>query len=69
MQPTDLGGTIRAEMGRQRISMLELARRTGVPRTTLAFQIDNHKLSVANLVAIAKALNLNAADLLPAAVA
>jgi transcriptional regulator with XRE-family HTH domain len=66
MQPTahTLGATIRAEMGRQRISMLELARRTGVARSTLTYQIDKDVLTVANLILIAQALSVTAATLI-----
>jgi lambda repressor-like predicted transcriptional regulator len=61
----ELGLNIRAEMGRQRLSMAELSRRTGVSRTTLAYQIDVSGISASNLVLIAQALGLQPADLLP----
>jgi transcriptional regulator with XRE-family HTH domain len=67
MQPTAhtlVGATIRAEMGRQRISMLELARRTGIPRSTLAYQIGKDVLTVTNLITIAHALGVTAATLI-----
>lgn len=60
-----VGQNIRAEMGRRRVSMVELGRRTGIPRTTLAHQIDVSRITVDNLVAIAKALDVDAADFLP----
>jgi len=58
------GAAVRAEMGRQRVSMVELARRTGIPRSTLAYQINVSALSVNNLLAIASSLGVPAADLL-----
>lgn len=60
----NVGAAIRAEMGRQRITMVELARRTGVPRSTLAHQIKLSALTVNNLIAIARSLNVPAAGLL-----
>lgn len=60
----NVGAAVRAEMGRQRITMVELARRTEVPRSTLAHQIKLSALTVNNLLAIANALNVAAADLL-----
>lgn len=62
---SEIGQTIRAEMGRRRVSMVELGRRTGIPRTTLAYQIDFGQVTAANLVAIAAALDIAPADLLP----
>jgi transcriptional regulator with XRE-family HTH domain len=44
--------------------MVELARRTGIPRSTLAYQINVSALSVNNLLAIASSLGVPAADLL-----
>lgn len=61
---SDVGASVRAEMGRQRITMVELSRRTGVPRSTLAHQINSDSLSLSNFVAIAAALGVKAADLL-----
>lgn len=61
-----VGDNIRAEMGRRRVSMVELARRTGVARSTLATQINDGRMTVANLMAIASALDVQASDLLPA---
>ena len=61
---SDVGAAVRAEMGRQRISMVELSRRVGVARSTLAYQINNDSLSLSNFVAIAAALGVRAADLL-----
>jgi transcriptional regulator with XRE-family HTH domain len=64
--PADVvGPNIRAEMGRRRISMLELSRRTGVNRTTLAEQIDTAGVRVNTLVLIAQALGVKLSDLLP----
>lgn len=60
-----VGGNVRAEMGRQRITMVELARRTGISRGTLQGQINGGTLTVDNLVLIANALALEPADLLP----
>ena len=37
----DLGINIRGEMGKRRISMVDLANRTNIPRSTLANQINN----------------------------
>lgn len=61
---SDVGAAVRAEMGRQRVSMVELSRRTGVARTTLAYQINSDSLSLSNFVAIAAALGVKASDLL-----
>ena len=60
----DIGSNIRAEMGRARVSMSELARRTGISRTTLIHQIDVSRVTADNLILIAKALNVPAVDLL-----
>jgi lambda repressor-like predicted transcriptional regulator len=70
--PTDqiansVGQNIRAEMGRQRVSMSELARRTGRSRTTLSHQIDISAVTVDNLVLIAQALAIDPSDFLPTA--
>jgi len=54
----DIGAAIRAEMGRQRISMVELAKRVGVSRTTLAYQINGNSLTAKNLIAVAAALDV-----------
>ncbi len=61
---SDVGAAVRAEMGRQRVTMVELSRRTGVPRSTLAYQINSDKLSLSSFVAIVAALGVKAADLL-----
>ena len=61
---SDVGAAVRAEMGRQRVSMVELSRRTGVARTTLAHQINTDSLSLSNFVAIAAALGVKPSDLL-----
>jgi len=56
---------IRAEMGRQRVSMAELSRRTKMPRTTLTHQIDTGTITVETLGLVAAALELDPAELLP----
>lgn len=61
---SDVGAAVRAEMGRQRVTMVELSRRTGVARTTLAHQINISTLTVQNLMLIAQALNITASELL-----
>jgi DNA-binding phage protein len=63
----DVGSNIRAEMGRRRVNMVELARRTGISRTTLHSQINNTRVTVDTLVAVATALGVEVCDLLPAA--
>lgn len=60
----DVGQEVRAEMGRQRISMLELSRRTEIPRTTLAHQINTSNMSVKTLVAVAAALEVTVGALI-----
>jgi transcriptional regulator with XRE-family HTH domain len=67
--PRNLGAEIRAEMGRQRISMLRLSTLTGIPRTTLADQINGGRITVDTLAAIAAALHVTASSLLGEAVA
>lgn len=52
------GAEVRAEMGRQRVSMVALAARTNIARTTLAYQINSGRLTVETLRAIAKALDV-----------
>lgn len=59
----DVAAGIRTEMTRQGISVLELSRRTDIPRTTLAYQINNGVLTVNNLLLIADALNVRVARL------
>ena len=61
---SDVGAKVRAEMGRQRVTMVELSRRTGVARSTLANQINLDTLTVYNLVAIAQALGVKPSTLL-----
>jgi len=61
---SDIGAKVRAEMGRQRVTMVELSRRTGVARSTLANQINLDTLTVYNLVAIAQALGVKPSTLL-----
>ncbi len=65
----DVGAAVRAEMGRQRVTMLELARRTGIPRTTLAHQVNRSTLSVNNLLLIAESLDVGIRELLGEAAA
>lgn len=65
----DVGASVRAEMGRQRVTMLELARRTGIPRTTLAHQVNRSTLSVNNLLLIAESLDVGIRELLGEAAA
>ena len=60
----NVGSAVRAEMGRQQITMVELARRSGIPRSTLQHQINLSALTVNNLLLIAKSLNVAPADLL-----
>jgi transcriptional regulator with XRE-family HTH domain len=58
--PRDIPAEIRAEMGRQRLTMIGLSDYTGIPRTTLAEQINgNTRITVDNLVKIAKALGVD----------
>lgn len=61
---SDIGGNIRAAMGRNRVSMAELSRRTGISRTTLIHQIDVSRVTVDNLISIAKALDVATSELL-----
>lgn len=61
----DPGMNIRGEMGKQRISMVELSNRTEIPRSTLAYQINNGALTVSTLLRIAVALDVEPAALLP----
>lgn len=65
----EVGQNIRAEMGRRRINMSELSRRTGISRTTLMHQIDVTRVTVDNLIAIAKVLDVSVTDVLGEAVA
>jgi transcriptional regulator with XRE-family HTH domain len=60
-----VGSEIRAEMGRQRMSMVKLSKITGVPRGTLFGQINGGTVTVDNLVLIAQALAVEPSDLLP----
>jgi transcriptional regulator with XRE-family HTH domain len=66
---TEIGQNIRAEMGRRRINMSELSRRTGISRTTLLHQIDVTRVTVDNLVLIAQALDLPIGELVGESVA
>lgn len=65
----DVGTAVRAEMGRQRVTMVELSRRTGVARSTLAYQINEGTLTVSSLLLIAVALGVPASELLSEAAA
>lgn len=67
----EVGSNIRAEMGRRRVNMSELARRTKIPRGTLWGQINGGTVTVENLLLIAGALGVEACALLsiPAEVA
>lgn len=61
----DPGAEIRAHMGRQRITMLALSDLTGIPRATLTNQINGPgRITVDNLIKIAKALGVEARTLL-----
>lgn len=59
-----LGDNIRAEMGRRRINMTELSRRTGIARSTLHHQINIGAVSAPALVQIARALDVDINDLI-----
>ncbi|OBF29810.1 helix-turn-helix domain-containing protein [Mycolicibacterium conceptionense] len=61
----DPGINIRGEMGKRRISMVELSNRTDIPRSTLSYQINNGALTVSTLLRIAAALGVDPATLLP----
>lgn len=64
--PRDVGSEIRAEMGRQRISMLKLSSLTSIPRVTLADQINGKaRMAVETLVSVAKALGVDPSNFLP----
>ena len=52
-----------AEMARRRVTMVELSKRTGVPRSTLAYQVNSDCLTAHNLLAVAKALGVDKKDL------
>ena len=65
---SDVGEEVRAEMGRQRVSMIELARRTEISRSTLANQVNTNTLTVNNLLLIADALGVTVASLVGEAV-
>jgi len=60
-----VGLNIRAEMGRQKMSLKKLAETIGVPRSSLTHQIDVSRVTVDNLVLIARALKVEVSDLLP----
>lgn len=60
-----VGLNIRAEMGRQKMSLKKLSETIGVPRSSLAHQIDISRVTVDNLVLIARALKVEVSELLP----
>lgn len=60
-----VGLNIRAEMGRQKMSLKKLSEAIGVPRSSLAHQLDVSRVTVDNLVLIAHALKVEVSDLLP----
>ena len=61
----NIAAEIRAEVGRQRISLTDLASATGSTKQKLSRQIntEEQKLEIPDLTAIAKALNLRVSDL------
>ena len=62
----NIAAEIRAEVGRQRISLTDLASATGSTKQKLSRQIntEEQKLEIPDLTAIAKALNLRVSDLI-----
>ena len=61
----NIAAEIRAEVGRQRISLTDLANATGSTKQKLSRQIntEEQKLEIPDLAAIAAALNLRVSDL------
>ncbi|WP_052534912.1 helix-turn-helix domain-containing protein [Mycobacteroides abscessus] len=59
-----VAANIRAEMGRQRVSVVELARRTGLSRPTVHRQVNDTGLTFDTLDRIARALDVDPAALL-----
>ena len=61
----NIAAEIRAEVGRQRISLTDLANATGSTKQKLSRQIntEEQKLEIPDLTAIAAALNLRVSDL------
>ncbi|SKM82698.1 Uncharacterised protein [Mycobacteroides abscessus subsp. massiliense] len=53
-------------MGRQRVNIAELARRTQIARSTLSAQINSENITVKTLLRAAAALKVRPVDLLPA---
>ena len=62
----NIAAEIRAEVGRQRISLTDLANATGSTKQKLSRQIntEEQKLEIPDLTAIAAALNLRVSDLI-----
>ena len=62
----NIAAEIRAEVGRQRISLTDLASATGSTKQKLSRQIntEEQKLEIPDLTAIAAALNLRVSDLI-----
>lgn len=61
----NIAAEIRAEVGRQRMSLTDLAKATGSTKQKLSKQIntEEQKLEIPDLTAIAAALNLRVSDL------
>ena len=61
----NIAAEIRAEVGRQRMSLTDLAEATGSTKQKLSRQIntEEQKLEIPDLTAIAAALNLRVSDL------
>ena len=62
----NIAAEIRAEVGRQRMSLTDLANATGSTKQKLSKQIntEEQKLEIPDLTAIAAALNLRVSDLI-----
>ena len=62
----NIAAEIRAEVGRQRMSLTDLAEATGSTKQKLSRQIntEEQKLEIPDLTAIAAALNLRVSDLI-----
>lgn len=60
----ELGELIRAEMGRRRVNMSELSRRTEIARSTLYHQINEGTLTAPALLRVADALGVTVAELI-----
>lgn len=60
-------GEIRAECARQDVSLLTLAERTGIPKSTLSNKLKGRSdFTVTELILIARALDVSAATLITA---